>query len=121
MAHSPQYKLALVSDYWRALSASVFQQRGPYCQRCGKFSLGLELHHLTYDRVGRERPQDVVIVCRVCHPDADRERQWAVETAAEESRFDAWATARFGDEPMNWPEDAGERFDEFCRRVDGYG
>lgn len=120
MPHSAEYREALTSDYWRRLGAFVLRKRGPFCQRCGKFALGLELHHLTYDRLGREMPEDVEIVCRACHPDADREREAAVEAAAENARFDAWATARYGDDTACWPEDAGERFDEFCRRQDGY-
>jgi 5-methylcytosine-specific restriction endonuclease McrA len=39
--------------------------REPACQVCG--ASRVELHHLTYARLGRERFDDVVPLCRPCH------------------------------------------------------
>lgn len=36
------------------------------CESCGSNRL-LQLHHLSYDRVGIEHPADLVTLCRVCH------------------------------------------------------
>lgn len=27
----------------------------------------LEVHHLTYERLGREHPDDLIVLCRACH------------------------------------------------------
>lgn len=38
------------------------------CQRCGR-KRELEVHHITYERLGRERDEDLVTVCVRCHND----------------------------------------------------
>jgi hypothetical protein len=30
-------------------------------------SYRLEVHHLTYERLGHERPDDLIVLCRMCH------------------------------------------------------
>ena len=42
------------------------QNRADSCFCCGSASR-LALHHLTYDRLGEEIPEDVVTVCGSCH------------------------------------------------------
>lgn len=69
------YEQHLRSPYWQNLKAKVIQMRGYECERCGLTS-GLDLHHKNYDRLGRERVEDVELVCREnCHPEADDERK----------------------------------------------
>lgn len=43
------------------------QERGPeVCERCGILP-GVQLHHLTYERIGSERPEDLQLLCKACH------------------------------------------------------
>lgn len=35
------------------------------CELCGR--KGKEVHHLTYERIGAELPQDLMYVCLSCH------------------------------------------------------
>jgi hypothetical protein len=46
-------------QWWRSHPGAV-------CSRCGR-SGAMDLHHLTYERIGRERQDDVVPVHRMCH------------------------------------------------------
>lgn len=39
------------------------------CEVCGK-RVGLVLHHMTYVRLGSERPEDVCTLCSACHGEA---------------------------------------------------
>ena len=50
--------------HWEALKAWALALAG----RCGCGGTdGLQLHHLSYDRLWHEWPEDVVILCRTCH------------------------------------------------------
>jgi hypothetical protein len=68
--YDPRYKNAHTQKirYWRLVKARFA------CERCGR-KTDLRLHHLTYERFGNERLDDVQIVCSVCHPSADDERR----------------------------------------------
>lgn len=54
------------SDHWRALKAQARTQGGDRCAYC-KGRDRLELHHLTYVRLGKERLEDVILLCQACH------------------------------------------------------
>ena len=66
------------------------------CERCGNVQSAqyLTLHHLTYERLGNERDEDLQLLCRDCHREADRERQRAHPLF--EKRLAAWALKRWG-------------------------
>ena len=55
----------LKSPHWRQFRKSAKKHLPMECP-CGARS-GLDLHHLTYDRLGRERLDDVAWLCRDCH------------------------------------------------------
>jgi len=61
-----EYLAYLRSPWWRARKALVIRFRGEACEYCGRLER-LELHHLSYERLGRELPEDVVLLCSVCH------------------------------------------------------
>ena len=60
------YAEYLESPWWRARKAAIVRYRGERCERCGSTD-SLELHHRTYERLGRERPEDVELLCHRCH------------------------------------------------------
>lgn len=60
------YHKYLKSDHWEELKKLVFEWRGRKCQLC-MGSRNLQVHHMTYKRVGKEDPRDVLIVCDSCH------------------------------------------------------
>jgi 5-methylcytosine-specific restriction endonuclease McrA len=65
-AHS--YGAYLNGPKWKERRTEALQRAGYRCQRC-KADEALEVHHLTYDRLGFERPQDLMVLCNPCHAD----------------------------------------------------
>jgi 5-methylcytosine-specific restriction endonuclease McrA len=66
----------LASPQWAAKKAEVYASRPSCCECCGTFGCGpLEVHHLTYERLGHELMSDLQILCADCHPAADAERR----------------------------------------------
>ncbi len=70
--HSTRYRRALNSHYWRDLRARLIAER-EVCEVCGSAEVDgrpetvLQLHHLTYERLGRELDADVQVICWRCH------------------------------------------------------
>lgn len=62
-----RYKLYLYSAQWYKLRAAVLQAALWHCQGCGQPNPRLEVHHRTYQRVGREEPNDLRALCKACH------------------------------------------------------
>ena len=64
------YHTYIRSWQWRERRLAAMTAAGNKCQRCGAdYWLGnqLEAHHLHYNSLGHERPEDVVVLCRPCH------------------------------------------------------
>ena len=74
--HSREYLGALKSYHWKCLRNEWLFQTSSTCSRCGtRFPESkLELHHLTYVRLGCERPEDTVLLCKRCHDIEDEIR-----------------------------------------------
>jgi len=68
----------LVSPHWVAFRNSVLEVRSK-CERedCGA-TKNLQVHHLTYDRLGTERAEDVAVLCLRCH-EREHGRKFAVK------------------------------------------
>ena len=62
-----KYKEYLNSPQWQRFRRQIFEQRGRRCERCLKPAMVLHLHHKTYQRFGKELPEDVEILCAPCH------------------------------------------------------
>jgi 5-methylcytosine-specific restriction endonuclease McrA len=56
----------LRSPYWRAVRRRALVAAGYRCQRCPAVR-DLQVHHLTYERLGCEQPADVEVLCDSCH------------------------------------------------------
>ena len=67
------YHEYLNSANWRILRVIVIQRCGGICERCHRWSV-VNVHHLTYERFGNERPEDLLGVCSKCHEELHRER-----------------------------------------------
>lgn len=62
-----QYRRYLDSDEWTALRRRVLKRAKRQCEDCGAKACLLEVHHLTYERFGREELDDLRVVCQPCH------------------------------------------------------
>ena len=63
---SALYQAVMASGGWRRRRRRAIGRAGRRCQRCGAPG-PLDVHHLTYARLGRERPGDLLAVCESCH------------------------------------------------------
>lgn len=63
----PSHYLAyLLSGGWRARRNRALKDAGYRCSRCPS-KRDLEVHHLTYERLGGERDSDLAVLCAGCH------------------------------------------------------
>ncbi len=100
MKHSKEYIRVMRSKRWDDFSRYATHMASNKCQRCKERSTGLVAHHLHYRSLGREQLRDVEVVCDVCHPPADREREMRTAIEAMERQFDAglhtYMTKKYG-------------------------
>ena len=89
---SEEYQRHLESPAWRATRRAVLVRDGHACTRCGRTDI-LEVHHLTYARLGHELLSDLTTLCPDCHEAADRARR---ATAPEERRRRRAVARRMG-------------------------
>ena len=103
---SADYRRVINSSRWRDLRRRLLFARGFRCERCGaefapSVQTPLQLHHLTYERLGHELDSDLVLVCPSCHLEADveraREGQHRSAEALYDAQFEGWIRARYGD------------------------
>ena len=61
-----QYSAYLASDEWRERSRATIAAAGGICAYCRQRP-AVQAHHICYDRVGCERPEDLRAICLLCH------------------------------------------------------
>lgn len=61
-----EYKYYLQSNDWDLIRNFRLSEDNHTCQRCG-IKYGLQVHHLTYERVGSEYIEDLITLCGDCH------------------------------------------------------
>lgn len=60
------YGAYLASREWALLREAVRERSGGVCERCRR-NPQQAVHHLTYERVGRELLEDLQAICTPCH------------------------------------------------------
>lgn len=73
------YHEYILSDEWR-LRVQEAKRRAAYrCQVCNQHEdeVILDGHHRTYERLGKEWPEDITILCRDCHELFERHKRLA--------------------------------------------
>ena len=66
LKRKPLYADYIKSEMWRQVRLWRMEIAGFKCERCGHRD-SLEVHHLHYRTLGRERPQDLAVLCDGCH------------------------------------------------------
>jgi 5-methylcytosine-specific restriction endonuclease McrA len=70
-----RYTSYLATAHWVRKREEALQAAGYRCERCGFYGQrdqdgrrhGLDVHHLTYERLGHEHLADLETLCRTCH------------------------------------------------------
>ena len=60
------YREYLQSDHWKAFRKRYYQRYGYKCTICGSTE-NINLHHKTYNRLGKEWLMDVISLCEIHH------------------------------------------------------
>jgi 5-methylcytosine-specific restriction endonuclease McrA len=84
------FRAYLQSAVWREKRRQVLIRANSKCERCGSIILDPDVHHITYDHVGDERLDELIVLCFPCHRIADAGR----DNDTEERRIDAYYEAR---------------------------
>jgi hypothetical protein len=113
------YLAHLQSPAWQRMRELKFAEAGHCCERCGKAGPPLEVHHLTYERLGHELPGDLKVVCHECHVEEDKARAIAGRQMAASARYhaarDTFMTKKHGDDWWMYHRDS-EEFDRWLER-----
>lgn len=59
------YRLYLKTQHWKRIRALALDRYGDSCVLCNQRPV--DVHHRTYERLGRERLDDLVVLCDPCH------------------------------------------------------
>ena len=54
------------SQLWQNTREWALQRAEYKCEKCG-VSFPLQVHHKSYSRLGKEHPDDLVVLCQDCH------------------------------------------------------
>lgn len=65
-----RYKEYLNSGEWKHLRDKKLKQAKYTCDGCGEQYRPLEIHHMTYERIGNELLTDLIALCTICHKKA---------------------------------------------------
>lgn len=60
------------SDEWKARRQEKLKSSGFKCELCGS-AINLNVHHITYEHLGYEPDEDLLVVCQPCHEKLHKE------------------------------------------------
>jgi 5-methylcytosine-specific restriction endonuclease McrA len=99
------------SEEWEKIRIFALHRTQNRCQRCGA-EKNLEVHHLTYDNLYNEKPQDLEVLCKKCHYRADRERE---SDNRYNNALDTYMSKKYG-EDWDYFDGCEEEFDAWLER-----
>lgn len=65
-----EYANYLGGGWWKSKRAHMLRKARFTCQQCSAFNVPLQVHHLHYRTLGREKDADLKVLCEQCHKDA---------------------------------------------------
>lgn len=110
-----RYNEYIKSPQWKQRREQALARSGYCCEKCGfsKWSKKLEVHHITYERLGNERASDLQVLCQECHKEEDAKRAAAGRVksynALWDARFNGWASKVYGED---WQETHNQIIDQ---------
>jgi 5-methylcytosine-specific restriction endonuclease McrA len=106
---SVRYSVYIHSDAWKIKRLEAISRAGGKCQLCGKPSGSLHVHHNTYERLGNERPEDLIALCPPCHNGYHSRRAGKLDVQSALTPGARKMLRRLNLEPQSVPLTAGER------------
>lgn len=82
------YEDYLKSDLWKQKRSTVLSVLGGRCQIC-KDKTGITVHHVSYERIGKELIDDLQVLCKDCHKMvhflvSERPKQYTIQNCVAE-------------------------------------
>lgn len=122
------YRAHLKSAKWRKLRKAKLDASHGQCERCGSWHGRREVHHKTYERLGDERIEDLLVLCTDCHAaedkiraaDGKRRSEQALSAAIYNNGRDTYMTKKYGEDWELYHYDSDE-YDEWIERKGGGG
>ena len=62
-----EYKDYLESETWNKTRKEKLKEAEYKCQLCSKKDIELHVHHNTYENIGNEEMNDLIVLCKDCH------------------------------------------------------
>ena len=62
-----EYQAYIASERWERLRFAVRWIQQDRCALCGCIAVPMVVHHNDYARVGKERPEDLIGLCKRCN------------------------------------------------------
>ena len=59
------YTRYIGTGHWHAIRDRIRETRGPLCEWCDRHAVSI--HHVTYERLGKELDSDLLLLCDDCH------------------------------------------------------
>jgi 5-methylcytosine-specific restriction endonuclease McrA len=72
------------SQRWQDIRTKALERSGRTCEQCGRRQddgYKLDVHHITYIRLGGELMEDVQVLCYMCHGQLHYRRRVRQDTA----------------------------------------
>ena len=107
------YDKYIKSESWANKRAFALYKANYTCQHCKEQGKNLEVHHKHYDTLYRERLNDVEVLCKSCHSNADRRREYF-------TAYETWVYKKYGDRHDLDSEWLQREFDEWYNRACQY-
>lgn len=105
-----KYQLYIQSPEWKQIRSRKITACGSVCEICNKFCSSLQVHHLHYRTVGEERNEDLMVVCKNCHPQVDEERRKRMANQADNNAYETFCMKKYGA-----VLDSPSAYEDFCQ------
>lgn len=65
--YKKNYKQYLETNHWQNVRENKLKESNYKCQLCSKKDIELHVHHNTYENIGNEEMNDLIVLCKDCH------------------------------------------------------
>lgn len=104
------YRAHLKSAKWKKLRKAKLDEAHGQCQKCGAGQGRREVHHKSYERLGDERLEDLIVLCPDCHAFEDKIRaieggqrsRRALAAAVYSNGLNTYMTKKYGEDWQEW-------------------